>query len=50
MKKIGVILLGIGFGVLCYVLLSYLSQQKEIVSPVEQMENNVILRQNFKNN
>lgn len=50
MKKIGIILLGIGFGVLCYILLSFLSHQKELVSPVERSDKNVILRQNTKDN
>lgn len=48
MKKIGIILLGIGFGVLCYILLSFFSKQKELVSPVERSDKNVILRQNTK--
>ncbi|MFZ2206777.1 MAG: hypothetical protein WA061_04060 [Microgenomates group bacterium] len=50
MKKLGIILLGVGFGVLCYIILTFLSSKQELVSPVEQPDKNVILQQNFKSN
>jgi len=48
MKKLGIILLGVGFGVLCYVILSFLSSKQKIISPIEQPDKNVVIQQNVK--
>jgi len=48
MKKIGIVLLGVGFGILCYVVFSLISNQKDIISPVEEAETNKIIQQNSK--
>lgn len=48
MKKVGIILLGIGFGIVCYIIFSLLFHEKEIVSPIEEADTNRIIRQNTK--
>jgi len=48
MKKLGIILLGVGFGVLCYIVLSFLSSRQKFISPVEEPDKNVIIQQNVK--
>lgn len=48
MKKIGIILLGVGFGVLCYIVLSFLFKKESIVSPIEESNVNKVIQQNGK--
>jgi hypothetical protein len=48
MKKIGFIFLGIGFGILCYILFSLFFHNGGIVSPLEEVETNKIIQQNTK--
>lgn len=48
MKKVGIVLLGVGFGIVCYIVFSLLFSQKEIVSPIEEMDTNKVIRQNTK--
>ena len=48
MKKIGIVFLGIGFGILCYVLFALFFHKTEIVSPVEQTNSNIVIQQNSK--
>lgn len=48
MKKVGIILLGVGFGIVCYIIFSFLFRQKEIVSPLEEVETNKVIQQNTK--
>ena len=48
MKKIGIIFLGIGFGILCYIFFSFFSHQKEVVSPIEGTDVNEVIQQNTK--
>ena len=48
MKKVGLVFLGFGFGVLFYVLFSLFFQKKEIISPIEQSDVNKVIQQNTK--
>jgi phosphotransferase system glucose/maltose/N-acetylglucosamine-specific IIC component len=48
MKRIGIVFLGIGFGIICYILFTLFFSQKEIVSPLEESEVNKVIRQNNK--
>lgn len=48
MKKIGVVFLGIGFGVLCYILFSLFFSHKTVVSPIEEIDTNKVIQQNTK--
>jgi hypothetical protein len=48
MKKIGFIFLGIGFGILCYILFSLFFRAGGVVSPVEDVETNKVIQQNVK--
>jgi hypothetical protein len=48
MKKIGVVFLGVGFGIVCYILFSLLFHQKGIISPIEEIDTNKIIQQNSK--
>ena len=48
MKKIGIIFLGVGFGIICYILFSLIIKQQDVVSPVEEAELNKVIQQNSK--
>jgi hypothetical protein len=48
MKKIGIVFLGIGFGILFYILFSLFFRQSEIISPVEEVDTNKVIQQNSK--
>ncbi len=48
MKRIGIIILGIGFGILCYIAFTLFFQQKDLVSPIEEVETNKVIQQNSK--
>ena len=48
MKKIGIIFLGVGFGILFYILFTLLFLQKKVVSPIEETEVNKVIQQNTK--
>lgn len=48
MKKIGIIFLGVGFGIICYILFSLLIKQQGVVSPIEGIELNKVIQQNSK--
>jgi len=48
MKKIGIVFLGVGFGILCYIIFSLFFLQKPIVSPIEEMGINKVIKQNTK--
>lgn len=48
MKKIGIVFLGVGFGIICYILFLMFFQQKEIVSPIENVDMNKVIQQNTK--
>ena len=48
MKKVGIVFLGVGFGILFYILFSLLFLQKKVVSPVEEIEVNKVIQQNTK--
>ncbi len=48
MKKVGIIFLGIGFGIVCYIIFSVFFQQKTVISPVEEMDTNKVIQQNTK--
>jgi len=50
MKKMGIVFLGIGFGILCYMLFSFVFNQKTIISPLEEAEGNKVIQQNVKKN
>jgi len=48
MKKIGIIFLGVGFGILCYIVFSLFFLQKKVVSPIEESGANNVIQQNTK--
>jgi len=48
MKRIGIVFLGIGFGIICYILFTLFFQQKQIVSPLEEVNTNKVIKQNTK--
>ena len=48
MKKIGIVFLGVGFGILCYIVFSLFFHQKTIVSPIEEMNANKVIQENTK--
>ncbi len=48
MKRIGIVFLGIGFGILCYIVFSLFFQQKGLVSPIEEIDTNKVIQQNSK--
>jgi len=48
MKKLGIIFLGVGFGILCYIFFSLFFLQKKVVSPIEESEINKVIQQNTK--
>jgi hypothetical protein len=48
MKKIGVILLGVGFGILFYIIFSFFFKTQGLISPVEEPSTNTVIRQNSK--
>lgn len=48
MKKIGIVFLGVGFGILLYVLFSLFFRQKDVVSPIEEINTNKVIQQNTK--
>ena len=48
MKKIGIVFLGVGFGILCYIFFSLFFRQKTIVSPIEGIDTNKVIQQNTK--
>ena len=48
MKKIGVIFLGVGFGILFYILFLLFFTKKNILSPVEELNTNTVIQQNTK--
>lgn len=48
MRRIGIILLGVGFGMLCYVIFALFFHSQEIVSPVEEPQTNKVIQQNTK--
>jgi len=48
MKKVGIIFLGVGFGILCYIIFSLFFQRTEVISPIEQTDTNKVIQQNTK--
>ncbi|MCX6732123.1 MAG: hypothetical protein NTV98_01120 [Candidatus Roizmanbacteria bacterium] len=48
MKKIGMVFLGIGFGILFYVVFSFFFRQQRILSPIEGVDTNNVVQQNVK--
>lgn len=48
MKKIGIMLLGIGFGILCYLFFLFFISEKKTVSPLESVDTNTVIQQNTK--
>lgn len=48
MKKIGIVLLGFGFGILFYILFSLFFQKANVVSPVEEPTTNKVIQQNSR--
>jgi hypothetical protein len=48
MKRIGIIFLGVGFGILCYIIFSLFFRSSVIVSPVEEIDANKVIQQNIK--
>ena len=48
MKKVGFILLGVGCGILFYLLYAFFFSQKQVVSPIEQPAVNNVVRQGVK--
>lgn len=48
MKRIGIVFLGVGFGIVCYILFALFFSQKEIVSPLEDVDTNKVIQQNTK--
>ncbi len=48
MKRIGIVFLGVGFGIVCYILFTFFFSQKGIVSPLEEVGVNKIIQQNTK--
>jgi len=48
MKKLGIILLGVGFGVLCYIVFSLLFNRSGVISPIDTPDTNQVIQQNTK--
>jgi hypothetical protein len=48
MKRIGIIFLGIGFGILCYIIFSLFFPSSKVVSPIEEIDTNKVIQQNIK--
>lgn len=48
MKKLGMVFLGVGFGILCYVIFSLFFRQPGILSPIEGIDTNKVIKQNVK--
>jgi hypothetical protein len=48
MRRVGIIFLGIGFGILCYVVFSLFFKQTGVVSPIEESSVNKVIQQNSK--
>ena len=48
MKRLGIVFLGIGFGILCYVIYSLFFHQSGVVSPIEENDTNKVIQQNIK--
>lgn len=48
MKKVGIIFLGFGFGILCYIIFSLFFNKSGIISPIETQEANRVIQQNTK--
>lgn len=48
MKKVGIVFLGFGFGILCYIIFSLFFSRSGITSPIETPETNRVIQQNTK--
>jgi hypothetical protein len=48
MKRVGYIFLGVGFGILCYVIFTLFFKSGGVVSPVEESSVNKVIQQNSK--
>jgi hypothetical protein len=48
MKRVGLIFLGIGFGILCYIIFTLFFKSNGVVSPVEESPINKVIQQNNK--
>jgi len=48
MKKVGFVLLGVGCGILLYLLYSYFFADRQVISPVDQPVINNVIRQGVK--
>jgi hypothetical protein len=48
MKKVGIIFLGLGFGILLYIIFSFFFSQNGVVSPLEGVDANKVIKQNVK--
>jgi len=48
MKRVGVVFLGIGFGIILYILYSTFFVKKEMLSPIEESQYSQVIKQNTK--
>ena len=48
MKKLGIVFLGIGFGILCYLIFTFFFTPKTVISPIEETDMNKVIQQNTK--
>lgn len=48
MKRVGIVFIGIGFGIVLYILYSTFFVRKEMLSPIEEPQYSQILKQNTK--
>lgn len=48
MKKLGMVFLGVGFGILFYVIFSFFFRPSGMLSPIEGIDANKVIQQNTK--
>lgn len=48
MKRIGIVFLGIGFGIVLYLIYSNFFIKKEMLSPIEDPQYSQVIKQNTK--
>lgn len=48
MKRVGIVFLGIGCGILFYILYSTFFVKKEMLSPIEESQYSQVIKQNAK--
>jgi hypothetical protein len=48
MKRLGIVFLGVGFGIVCYIIFILFFHKTEIISPIEEIDTNKVIKQNNK--